>query len=87
MAKLEHRKELLHIKEKKKKDLENEKKMEKIREKEKHKRKLEEIIGMNEGFTPTKYNKGIHDQIINNFRDNINQFAWPTNTHLPFAGT
>ena len=53
MAKLEHRKELFHIKEQKKKDLDNEKKMEKMREKEKQKRKLEEAIGMNEGFTPT----------------------------------
>ena len=31
-----------------------EKKMEKIREKEKQKRELEEAIGMNQGFTPTK---------------------------------
>ncbi len=69
----------------------NEKKMEKIHEKEKQKRKLEEAVGMNEGFTSTNYNKGIHDKIINNFRDNNNknnQYMGMNNTtHLPFAGT
>ena len=89
MAKLEHRKELFHIKEQKKKDLDNEKKLEKMREKEKQKRKLEEAIGMNEGFTPTNYNKGIHDKIINNFRDKNNRYNNTANTatHLPFTGT
>ena len=64
MAKLEHKKELAHIKEKKKKDLENEKKKETICEKEKQNKKLEEAKGMNQGFIPNKYKKGIHEQII-----------------------
>ena len=38
MAQLEHKNKLFHIKEQKKKDLENEKKMKKICEKEKQKR-------------------------------------------------
>ncbi len=86
MAKLEYRKELFHIKKQKKKNPENKKKKEKIHEKEKQKRKLEEAIGMSKEFTPTKYNKGIHKQISNNFREN-KQLVSATNTHLPFAST
>ena len=48
MEKLEHKKELFHIKKQKKKDLENGKKMEQILEREKQKRKLEKAIGMNQ---------------------------------------
>ena len=84
IAKLEHKKELFHIKEQKKMDLESKRKMEKIREKEKRKRKLEQAISMNKGFTPTKYNKGIHEQIINNFRDNFSANE-NTSTNLKYA--
>ena len=80
MAKLEHKKELAHIKEQEKKDTENEKKEETICEKEKQNGKLEEATGINQGFIPNKYKKGIHEQIINNFRENEQHIT--TNLHL-----
>ena len=86
MAKIEQKKELIHIKEQKKKELENEKKNEKknekIREKEKQ---LHDAIKMNQGFIPD-YSKGIHKQIINNLRQdqyNITSTSFPTFVSAP----
>jgi len=83
IAKLEHKKELIEIKEKKKKENENTKRKERINEKEHQKRKLEQAIMMHQGYMHHD-NKMVQDKIINNFRSNSSS-NHNNDTHLPYA--
>ena len=78
---MEHKKELIEIKEQKKKESENIKRRERINDKEKQKRKLEEAIMMHQGYMHHD-SKKIQDTIINNFRSNSSN---NTSTNLPYA--
>ena len=66
VAKKDHKKELIEIKEKNKKESEDRKMREKIENKEMQKRKLEDAIRMYQGFMPDSY-KSVQGKIINNF--------------------
>ena len=66
LAKKDHKKELIEIREKNKKERENKRMREKIENKEMQKRKLEDTIRMHHGFMPDSY-KSAQGKIINNF--------------------
>ena len=78
LAKREHKKELIEIREKNKKESEEKKMREKMDNKESQKRKLDDAIRMHQGFIPDSY-KSVQGKIINNFRkQNCNNLT----THL-----
>ena len=87
IAKLEHKKELIEIKDQKKKESETIKRKERMNEKEKQKRKLEEAIMMHQGYMHHD-SKKIQDKIINNFRSNSsNNTAAHLNPYASIMGT
>ena len=74
LAKKDHKKELIEIREKSKKESEEKKMRLKIENKEIQKRKLKDAIRMHHGFMPETY-KSVQGKIINNFckqNQNIN---------------
>ena len=75
LAKKEHKKELIEIKEKNKGEREEKKLKEKIENKEMQKRKSEGAIKMHHGFMPDSH-KSVQGKITNNFCQNY------TSTHI-----
>jgi len=73
MAKLEHKKELMEIKDHKKQESIEKKKKEKNREKEIQKRKLQDAINLHHDFVGvgTNQKKKVQERIINNFRSYV----------------
>ena len=68
IAKVSRQKELIEIRDNKKKSIEQNRKKEKAREKESQKKKLEEAIRMNQSFAFMPNSKHTQEKILNNFR-------------------
>ena len=86
LAKKEHKKELIEIREKNKKVNEEKRMRDKLNNEEMQKRKLEDAIRMHSGFMPSNTYKSVQGNIINNFRNqrknNISStYMWQNNTH------
>ena len=87
MAKLQHKKEFIEIKDKKKRDTVEKRKEEVSREKEIQKRKLQEAISLQSNFMGVGQNKKVQERIINNFRsfNNTSYLHQPSPQFAPTA--
>ena len=88
IAKLQHKKELIEIKDQKKRDTMEQRKKERSREKEIQKRKLQDVNSMHNDFIGVARQNGkkVQERIINNFRSfDTSSYLQQSSQHPPFV--